>query len=98
MKSYVKRDSTTIKGNIVISTVDQLSLLGDVGSNIKNEVNLQEIDNNKWYPREIRGKIHQKVIERFGEKALYYLGLAEVCRELNAEAYTAQSNRFIKIS
>ena len=67
MKSYVKRDSTTIKGNIVISTVDQLSLLGDVGSNIKNEVNLQEIDNNKWYPREIRGKIHQKVIERFGE-------------------------------
>ena len=57
MKSYVKRDSTTIKGNIVISTVDQLSLLGDVGSNIKNEVNLQEIDANKWYPREIRGKI-----------------------------------------
>ena len=77
MKSYVKRDSTTIKGNIVISTVDQLSLLGDVGSNIKNEVNLQEIDANKWYPREIRGKIHQKVVERFGEKALYYLGLEQ---------------------
>ena len=77
MKSYVKRDSTTIKGNIVISTVDQLSLLGDVGSNIKNEVKLQEIDANKWYPREIRGKIHQKVVERFGEKALYYLGLEQ---------------------
>ena len=77
MKSYVKRDSTIIKGNIVISTVDQLSLLGDVGSNIKDEVNLQEIDTNKWYPREIRGKIHQKVIERFGEKALYYLGLEQ---------------------
>ena len=75
MKNYVKEDTTTIKGNIVISSINQLLLLGEVGKNISNEVNIQEIDPEKWYPRVIRGKIHQKIVERFGEKALYYLGL-----------------------
>ena len=77
MKNYVKEDTTTIKGNIVISSINQLLLLGEVGKNIRNEVNIQEIDPEKWYPRDIRGKIHQKIVERFGEKALYYLGLEQ---------------------
>ena len=69
MKNYVKEDTTTIKGNIVISSINQLLLLGEVGKNIRNEVNIQGIDPEKWYPRVIRGKIHQKIVERFGEKA-----------------------------
>ena len=77
MKNYVRDDTTTIKGNIVISSINQLLLLGEVGKNIRNEVNIQEIDPEKWYPRVIRGKIHQKIVERFGEKALYYLGLEQ---------------------
>jgi len=77
MKNYVKEDTTRIKGNIVISSINQLLLLGEVGKNIRNEVNIQEIDPEKWYPRVIRGKIHQKIVERFGEKALYYLGLEQ---------------------
>ena len=41
MKNYVKEDTTTIKGNIVISSINRL-LLGEVGKNIRNEVNIQD--------------------------------------------------------
>ena len=42
MKNYVRDDTTTIKGNIVISSINQLLLLGEVGKNIRNEVNIQD--------------------------------------------------------
>tara|TARA_B100001093_G_C26469624_1_gene860022 strand:+ start:201 stop:530 length:330 start_codon:yes stop_codon:yes gene_type:complete len=77
MTRNFKNDETTINGLILLSTIDQLKLLGTVGSDILKDFNLPEIKSNEVYPRKIRGQIHELVKERFGEKALYYLGVEQ---------------------
>ena len=69
---------TQIKGLIAISSVNQLDLLGDVKNDILDSIDfgdydLKNIDPKKYYPRSIRGKIHEQVLQRFGESALFYL-------------------------
>ena len=73
---------TKIKGLIAISSVNQLDLLGNVKSDILNSIDFENydvnnIDPNKYYPRSIRGKIHEQVLQRFGENALFYLGFKQ---------------------
>ncbi len=77
MKRIFKQDGTKIIGGIVISTVEQLKFLGIVGEEVLEKFNIKEIDKEKFYPRSIRGKIHQIILERYGEKALYYLGVEQ---------------------
>ena len=73
---------TQIKGLIAISSVNQLDLLGDVKNDILDSIDFENydvnnIDPNKYYPRSIRGKIHEQVLQRFGESALFYLGFKQ---------------------
>ena len=62
MNKIFHKDSTLLNGKIVHSTIDQLSLLGDVGNEILTEVDFKKINPEKFYPRIIRGKIHQKIL------------------------------------
>ena len=77
MAKSIKKDNTVILGTVLISTIEQLNLLGDVGKELILRFNKDPIDPQKYYPRYIRGKIHQEVLERFGAKALYYLGVEQ---------------------
>ena len=77
MTRNFKNDGTTITGLFLLSTIDQLKLLGIVGSDILKDFNIPEIKPSEFYPRKIRGQIHELVKERFGEKALYYLGVEQ---------------------
>ncbi|GIS23985.1 MAG: hypothetical protein CM15mP124_4650 [Alphaproteobacteria bacterium] len=51
---------------LFLSTIDQLKLLGIVGSDILKDFNVSEIKSEAWYPRTIRGQIHEAVKDRFG--------------------------------
>ena len=70
-------DKTMIKGTIVKSTIEQLHLLGTAGEEIMSAIDIAEIDVEQRYHRSIRGAIHQTVVDRFGENALFYLGFEQ---------------------
>ena len=92
MTRNFKKDGTTINGLILLSTIDQLKLLGIVGSDILKGFNVSEIKSEAWYPRTIRGQIHEAVKDRFGEKALYYLGVEQFNTE-GAENFFYQATK-----
>lgn len=92
MTRNFKNDGTTINGLILLSTIDQLKLLGIVGSDILKGFNVSEIKSEVWYPRTIRGQIHEAVKDRFGEKALYYLGVEQFNTE-GAENFFYQATK-----
>ncbi|MDA9708700.1 hypothetical protein N9V56_04560, partial [Alphaproteobacteria bacterium] len=92
MTRNFKKDGTTINGLILLSTIDQLKLLGIVGSDILKGFNVSEIKSDVWYPRTIRGQIHEAVKDRFGEKALYYLGVEQFNTE-GAENFFYQATK-----
>ena len=92
MTRNFKNDGTTINGLILLSTIDQLKLLGIVGSDILKGFNVSEIKSEAWYPRTIRGQIHEAVKDRFGEKALYYLGVEQFNTE-GAENFFYQATK-----
>ena len=92
MTRNFKKDGTTINGLILLSTIDQLKLLGIVGSDILKGFNVSEIKTEAWYPRTIRGQIHEAVKDRFGENALYYLGVEQFNTE-GAENFFYQATK-----
>ena len=92
MTRNFKNDGTTINGLILLSTIDQLKLLGIVGSDILKGFNVSEIKSEAWYPRTIRGQIHEAVKDRFGENALYYLGVEQFNTE-GAENFFYQATK-----
>ena len=92
MTRNFKKDGTTINGLILLSTIDQLKLLGIVGSDILKSFNVSEIRSDVWYPRTIRGQIHEAVKDRFGENALYYLGVEQFNTE-GAENFFYQATK-----
>ena len=52
MTRNFKKDGTTINGLILLSTIDQLKLLGIVGSDILKGFNVSEIKSEAWYPNQ----------------------------------------------
>lgn len=92
MTRNFKNDGTTINGLILLSTIDQLKLLGIVGSDILKGFDVSEIKSEAWYPRTIRGQIHEAVKDRFGENALYYLGVEQFNTE-GAENFFYQATK-----
>ena len=92
MTRNFKKDGTTINGLILLSTIDQLKLLGLVGSDSLKGFNVSEIKTEAWYPRTIRGQIHEAVKDRFGKNALYYLGVEQFNTE-GAENFFYQATK-----
>ena len=95
MTRNFKKDGTTINGLILLSTIDQLKLLGIVGSDILKGFNVSEIKSEAWYPRTIRGQIHEAVKDRFGESGQSdeMLDLLEISSPFIADAVKRAINR-----
>ena len=72
-----KDDGTKIIGGIIASTIEQIKFLGPIGEEVLKKFNIKEINKEKFYPRTIRGNIHEIILDRYGEKTLYYLGVEQ---------------------
>ena len=77
MVRIFKDDGTKIIGSIIASTIEQIKFLGPIGEEVLRKFNIKEINKEKFYPRIIRGNIHEIVLDRYGEKTLYYLGVEQ---------------------
>ena len=62
MAKLIKIDGTIIIGAILLSTIEQVKFLGSVGEEVLKKFNLKEVEKEKFYPRAIRGNIHQNII------------------------------------
>ena len=87
MAKLNKIDGTIIIGAILLSTIEQVKFLGSIGEEVLKKFNLKEVDKEKFYPRAIRGNIHQNVLNNYGEKALYYLGVEQFNNIANQEVF-----------
>jgi hypothetical protein len=77
MVRIFKDDGTKIIGGIIASTIDQIKFLGTIGEEVLRKFNIKEINKEKFYPRIIRGNIHEIILDRYGQKTLYYLGVEQ---------------------
>ena len=66
-----------IPGASLASTIKVLAGLGPLGEKVLKQSGISEIDSKKNYPSEIRLKIFDEVYERFGEDALYTIGIEQ---------------------
>ena len=69
---------THITGNAIHSTVEQVKGLGSIGQDVLDQFSISEIDLNQLYSYKIRAAIHDAVLKRYGEKALFYLGYTQL--------------------
>ena len=97
MTRVFKFDGTNISGTIMISTINQVKMLGDIGVKILKEVNIKDIDANKYYPRTIRGEIHQKLLESYGDIALYNLGVEQFIQAQDTAIFSGSFNTFFRV-
>jgi len=66
---------TTISGAAITSTLNQMSMIGDIGKEILKKFGIKKINLSKEYSFKIRGAIHSETRKRFGKDALYFYGL-----------------------
>ena len=87
MIKLIKIDGTRIIGAILLSTIEQVKFLGTIGEEVLKKFNIKEVDKAKVYPRAVRGNIHQNVLNNYGEKALYHLGVEQFNNITNQEIF-----------
>ena len=73
----VIKNHSMIPGASLASTIKVLAGLGPLGEKVLKQSGISEIDSKKNYPSEIRLKIFDEVYERFGEDALYTIGIEQ---------------------
>ena len=66
---------TTLSGAAITSTLNQMSMIGDIGKEILKKFGIKKINLKKEYSFKIRGAIHSETRKRFGKEALYFYGL-----------------------
>jgi len=71
------KPQSMIPGASLASTIKVLAGLGPLGQKVLKQSGISEIDPKKNYPSEIRLKIFEEVYERFGEDALYTMGIEQ---------------------
>ena len=59
MVKLIKIDGIIIIGALLLSTIEQVKFLGSIGEQILKKFKLKEVDKERFYPRAIRGNIHQ---------------------------------------
>ena len=65
MVKLIKIDGTVIIGAILLSTIEQVKFLGSIGEEVLKKFKIKEVDSTKFYPRAIRGNIHQNVLNNY---------------------------------
>ena len=71
------KNKSTIPGASLASTIKVLAGLGPLGEKVLKQSGISKIDPQKNYPSEVRLKIFEEVYERFGEDALYTIGIEQ---------------------
>ena len=71
------KNQSMIPGASLASTIKVLAGLGPLGEKVLKQSGISKIDPQKNYPSEIRLKIFDEVYERFGEDALYTIGIEQ---------------------
>ena len=66
---------TTLSGAAIKSTIEQVSMIGDIGKEILEGFGVRKIDINQEYSYKLRGAIHEAVRKRFGKEALFFCGM-----------------------
>ena len=69
------KNETQISGNAISSTLEQMSLLGDIGKQILKNFGLSKINSQQKYSHKIRTGIHNEARKRFGEESLFFYGI-----------------------
>ena len=72
------KPQTLISGKTIISTMQTISSLGQIGKKILISVGIDEIEAEKWYPHELRILLLNQIYRRFGTDAIYFIGLKNV--------------------
>ena len=66
---------TLISGKVIASTMQTISLLGEIGKKILNSAGIFEIDHEQWYSHKLRIQLFDEIYYRFGSEALFLIGL-----------------------
>ena len=69
------KNETTMAGAAIASTLNHMSMIGDIGKEILLEFNINRINLKKEYSFKVRGAIQSAARNRFGKEALYFYGL-----------------------
>ena len=72
------KPQTLISGKTIISTMQTISSLGQIGKKILISAGIDEIEAEKWYPHELRILLLNQIYIRFGTDAIYFIGLKNV--------------------
>ena len=72
------KPQTLISGKTIISTMQTISSLGQIGKKILISAGSDEIEAEKWYPHELRILLLNQIHIRFGTDAIYFIGLKNV--------------------
>ncbi len=64
----------TVKGAVILSTIETMETFGEIGKEVLAEHGVRQIDENKLYPYELRNHLHKALLDRFGENALIAFG------------------------
>ena len=70
----MSKSGATIAGRSIVSTIETLSALGSIGNAVLQEHGITTIDPGGRYSFEIRRAIHDAILSRFGEIAIYAFG------------------------
>ena len=65
---------TLISGKVIASTMQTISLLGEIGKKILTSAGIFEIDDEQWYSHKLRIQLFDEIYYRFGSEALFLIG------------------------
>ena len=66
-----------ISGTALQSTVDTMSILGNIGRTVLSKYGIDTIDKEAKYSYSIRNEIHKEVLKRYGNIALEVIGFRQ---------------------
>ena len=61
-----KKNSVTVSGKVIPSTIETMESLGRIGEDILRSHGITKIEEDRQYPYELRNSLHKAAIDRFG--------------------------------
>ena len=62
-----KKNSVTVSGKVILSTIETMESLGRIGEDILRSHGITKIEEDRQYLYELRNSLHKAAIDRFGE-------------------------------
>ncbi len=64
-----KKNSVTVSGKVIPSTIETMESLGRIGEGLLRSHGITKIEEDRQYPYELRNSLPKAAIDRFGEIA-----------------------------